>query len=430
MSSCFFLLRICFLVTFLRSISCLLSSSSHLSPSLRHSGHQQDVGDKETVISNSASPSMSYPAEKPIPTSDPRPWRRSTLDIKTTPQPTPDLLEDTLKEEPIKFDLLKELNIELVEPRTDQSWHSSQYTLFQSGYMAPFFRPCATDAEARTAKGLSVFKYRTCFRDSPFTDRIMFRFSYDPKKLVNGTAIRCQADHLFSDGGVAHSTILGESISTISENDPSIIMTVGYYCLFGAEGPTTLSLRFTASNSTSSESVKLSWQKQCTSGAPSHIELRSSSANGYTTMWPPGDSNSNIRVSPSTTTTSIDVSVEEAFIQQEFLTPYIFVDDETIVHAMIRGSNSNGGVIRSGQTTTFDIVYECKDSSSSTITLTMALPPFSNATIQWEKGKFLTVLVNRTTKYLCELTRIYCVCYEYRMRRKHHEFAHHRNRAR
>lgn len=255
--------------------------------------------------------------------------------------------------------------------------------------LASFFRSCATNSEADQEARKSNFKHRSCFRDSPFTDRIIFRYSYDPYTLVNGSIIKTEADHLFTDGGVAHSTISSDTSGTINMKHPSTTVEIRYGCLPGADGPITISYMLSVSNKTSSDYVKLSWQKQCRSGSPTHINILSVSPSVDTKMWPPSDTRKLMNVSPSSTVTFLDASLTYPYLQQDFFVPIIKVEDISIVQAVLRGTNSKGGVLRSSYTTRFHVVYECKSSGSSEIFFTFGVPPFTNVSLSWKKGRLI-----------------------------------------
>ncbi len=286
----------------------------------------------------------------------------------------------------ISIDLLQDLRIELIVSRGAIEEPLVEGEIFRDGKLSKFFRTCATEEEALNSEQIYPLSKRECFRDSEYTDRIEFRFYYDPTLLADGRSVTANSQISRMEDTVASSYISNENVRTLTETEPSGTTRIYYGCLENATE--TLSLIFTVSNATNTENIKMTWEKYCRTGIPRHIQMKSDSTSKETVFWPPEVAMQDIAVSPSQMSTSLDIALDRKYLQQYFIGPFVNQSDTSVVKATLRGTESKGGILHSDSSVHFNIMYACKGTGVSEISFTMAVPPFSNVTASWMKGTY------------------------------------------
>ena len=290
------------------------------------------------------------------------------------------------------IDLLQDLRMELIVSRGVMEEPLVEGEIFRDGKLSKFFRTCATEEEALNSEQIYPFSERECFRDSEYTDRIQFRYYYDSQLFTDGLSVDTSAQINHMQDTVAASYISNERVRTLTATEPSGMINIYYGCMENATE--TLSLAFTVKNSTNSETIKMTWEKYCQTGIARHVQMKSDSNSRETIFWPPEIAMSDIAVSPSQMSTSLDIVLDRKYLQQYFIGPFVNQSDASVVKTTLRGTESRGGILHSDLPVHFNIMYACKGAGVSEITFTMAVPPFYNVTATWMKGKFNVCFVS------------------------------------
>ncbi len=129
---------------------------------------------------------------------------------------------------------------------------------------------------------------------------------------------------------------------------------------------------------TKTKSISMTWKKICGSGVNGFVSLTPIGLSDSGNMKPPLESG------PTQESTAVELGVKfpQTFI--DFKKPYLTSSNKDVV-VSLRGHVQSGSVI-TGKAKSFKIFYDCKAKTKAEITLTVAIPPWNNATLGWTKN--------------------------------------------
>lgn len=306
----------------------------------------------------------------------------TTTEISEQPEEEPLVSKKTNS----TIDLIEDFTVELLENRGSLEEPAVIGKIFNKGKLAPYFRICATEDEAHISEDIYPISRRDCFRDSGFTDHIEFKYYYPSSLFEDGNTVISSAQIVHREDDRSQAFISNKEARTLTASEPFGVVQIYYGCM---ENTTeTLALILEVKNTTHTETIKMSWEKTCTTGNAWHIKIRNKSPSKETILWPYEDVERNMFVSPSQMSTNLEVSINQRYLNQYFMEPTITASNSSIVVTSLRGTESKGGILHSGIPVNFNVMYACKGAGDSMVEFTMGVPPFQNISFSWWKGTY------------------------------------------
>ncbi len=202
-----------------------------------------------------------------------------------------------------------------------------------------------------------------CRADGKYSDRISFRFKFDPGN--NSSAIKIP-DVSVQDGSGLHPRVKDFHIE---KPDGTGSFTVVYNCTKA----NVTALVSVSVGVTASDTAKVSWQKTCGGGFNKYLIM---TAEGLTSGVSPQEA------APMKSKTAVQLKVQYPQTSLDFETPLV-VSKNPDIGVDLRTTVQKG--MLTVKATTFSVLYTCHKKTRGQITLTVPIPPWKSATLTWTK---------------------------------------------